>query len=122
MSKTKNYTLWVLQALLAALFIFSGVIKLISPIATLTAEIPLPGTLIQFIGVCEILGGLGLVLPGVFRIAKILTPIAAIGLIIIMIGAVVISIATVGVLTALMPLVVGILCFFVAKGRSKVSN
>lgn len=117
MSKTKNIILWVIQVLLAGLFIFSGVVKLTMPIEALTAQIPLPGLFIQCVSALEILGGLGLVLPGIFRMWKILTPLAAIGLLIIMIGAVVVTVLTMGILPALMPFVVGILCVVVAKGR-----
>ena len=119
MSKTKNIILWVIQVLLAGLFIFSGVAKLMMPIEALTSQIPLPGIFIQCISVLEILGGLGLFLPGIFKIYKILTPLAAIGLLIIMIGAVVVTVATMGISSAILPFVVGILCVFVAKERFK---
>ncbi len=113
----KIWALWIIQSLLAALFIFSGVIKLISPIAALIKEFPLPVLFVRFIGVCEILGGLGLVLPGIFKKQLFLTPLAAIGLVIIMIGAVVVTVMTMGLVPAIMPLVVGILCVLVARGR-----
>jgi multisubunit Na+/H+ antiporter MnhG subunit len=74
---------------------------------------------LKFIGVCEVLGALGLVLPGLFRRQQYLTALAATGLTILMIGAVVITVMTMGVAASLTPLIVGILCAFVAYGRSK---
>jgi hypothetical protein len=80
-------------------------------------QVHLPGLFLKFIGVCEVLGALGLVLPGLLRIRPKLTPLAAIGLLIIMIGAVVVSIMGPGVGSAMPALVFGLLCAFVAYGR-----
>ncbi|HYU97665.1 MAG TPA: DoxX family protein, partial [Pyrinomonadaceae bacterium] len=77
---------------------------------------------IQFIGVCEVLGALGLVLPGLLRIRPQLTFFAAVGLLIIMIGAVVVTIAGPGVGAAIPPLVIGLLCAFVVYGRRTQSS
>jgi uncharacterized membrane protein YphA (DoxX/SURF4 family) len=117
-----NIVLWIIQILLALLFLFAGVTKLVLPIEVLTAmgspnQVQLPGLFIRFIGVCETLGALGLILPGVFRRRRDLTPLAAIGLVIIMIGAVVLTIIADGVAAGIGPLVVGLLCAFVAYGR-----
>src|SRR5882724_11857073 len=60
--------LWSVQVLLAALFIFSGVFKLITPIEELPMPYPLPAVFVRFIGSVEVLGALGLVLPGLLRI------------------------------------------------------
>jgi hypothetical protein len=76
---------------------------------------------LKFIGLCELLGGLGLVLPGLFHRQQYLTVLAAIGLLIIMIGAVVISVMGMGVAAGVLPLITGLLCAFVAYGRSKLS-
>jgi uncharacterized membrane protein YphA (DoxX/SURF4 family) len=120
-----NIALWIIQILLALLFLFAGGTKLVLPIEVLTSmgspnQIPLPGLLIRFIGVCEVLGALGLILPGLLRIRPGLTPLAAAGLVIIMIGATALSIAGDGVVAGVVPLIVGILCGFVAYGRSKL--
>jgi uncharacterized membrane protein YphA (DoxX/SURF4 family) len=114
-----NIALWIIQALLAALFIFAGGTKLIMPIEEMTKQmpIPLPGWFLRFTGVAELLGGLGLIFPWLFRIQPRLTPLAAAGLVIIMIGATVLTLMTGEIVVALMPLVVGILCAFVAYGR-----
>ena len=74
-----TYVLWIVQALLALLFLFTGGMKLVLPIEELTAEMPLPGLFVRFIGVAEVLGALGLVLPGLLRIRPGLTPLAAAG-------------------------------------------
>ena len=114
-----NYVLWIVQGLLALLFLFAGGMKLVLPIEEMTrqAQVPLPGLFLRFIGVCEGLGAIGLVLPGLLRLWRGLTPLAAAGLAIIMLGATVITIAGGSAAAALSPLVVGILSVFVAYGR-----
>ena len=109
--------LWTVQVLLALLFLFAGSMKLIMPIAMLTALFPLPGLFMRFIGVAEVAGAFGLILPGLLRIRPGLTPLAACGLIIIMIGATVLTLGSTGVAAALMPLMVGLLCAFVVYSR-----
>ncbi|MDX6614111.1 MAG: hypothetical protein QOD75_3297 [Blastocatellia bacterium] len=121
-----NIALWIIQVLLALLFIFSGGMKLvISPEVMQKMgspnQIPLPGLLVQFVGVCELLGGLGLILPGLFRIKTGLTPLAALGLVLVMIGAVGLTIAGDGVKAAVVPFVVCLLAAFVAYGRWRLS-
>src|SRR6476619_4348911 len=117
-----NIVLWILQILLALLFLFSGGVKFVMPVAEMTKQmkIPLSGAFIHFIGVVEILGALGLVLPALLKIKPILTPLAAIGLTIIMIGAVAITIAGGDAAQSITPLIVGILCAFVAYGRLRL--
>ena len=116
-----TYALWIVQVLLALLFVFAGGMKLVLPIEEMTKQMPMPGGFLRFIGVAELLGGLGLILPGLLRIRPGLTPLAAAGLVIIMIGATVISFLVGGALMALLPLVVGILAAFVAYGRWRVA-
>ena len=117
-----NILLWIVQILLALLFLFSGGTKLVISYDELMKmgspnQVVLPALFIKFIGVVEVLGGLGLVLPGLLRIKKGLTPLAAIGLTIVMIGAVIITIAGDGIKLAILPLVALLLCVFVAYGR-----
>jgi uncharacterized membrane protein YphA (DoxX/SURF4 family) len=112
-----KYALWSLQILLAALFIFAGASKFTQPIAELAAQSQLSVPFMQFIGVCELLGGLGLVLPGVLRIATVLTPLAATGLVLVMAGAVVTTARVQGAGPAAFPGIVGLLAAFVAYGR-----
>jgi uncharacterized membrane protein YphA (DoxX/SURF4 family) len=112
-----NMVLWIVQTLLALLFLFTGGMKLIMPIEEMTQQIPMPGLFLRFIGVCEVLGGLGLVLPWLLGIRPGLTSLAAAGLVIIMIGATATTIMTGQIAISLVPLAVGILCLFVAYGR-----
>jgi uncharacterized membrane protein YphA (DoxX/SURF4 family) len=118
-----NIALWIIQALLALLFLFSGGTKLVMPIEEMLKQMPvsLPGWFLRFIAVDEVLGGLGLILPWLLRIRPGLTPLAAAGLVIIMIGATLITLMAGEILMALFPLVVGILCAFVAYARWRVT-
>ncbi|HZI88024.1 MAG TPA: DoxX family protein [Pyrinomonadaceae bacterium] len=121
-----TYILWIIQALLAMTFLFAGGTKLVLPIEVLTSmgspnQIHLPGLFIRFIGVCEVLGALGLILPGVLRIRPNLTPLAAAGLVIIMIGATALTFAADGIGAAVPPTVIGILAAFVAYGRWRLA-
>lgn len=118
MTRKVNYALWAIQVLLALLFLMAGGMKLILPIAELTKQISLPGPFVRFIGVAEVLGAAGLILPGLLRIRQGLTPLAAGGLVAIMIGATGIMFAHGGAAQALMPAVVGILAGWVAYGRA----
>ena len=112
-----NVVLWVIQTLLALLFLFSGGVKLAMPIEPMAKQAGLPGTFLRFIAVMEVLGAIGLILPGILRIRTFLTPLAAAGLVIIMIGATVIMFRVNGAVQALTPAIVGVLAAFVAYGR-----
>ncbi len=118
-----TYALWIVQALLALLFLFAGGIKLVLPLEQLTGPmpVPLPGLFLRFIGVAEVLGAIALILPGLPGIRPGLTPLAAAGLVIIMIGATAVTLAGGDVTGALIPLVVGFLAAFVAYGRSRLA-
>ena len=114
-----NAALWVIQGLLAALFLFAGGFKLALPLAALAKVSPLPAAFLKFIGVCEVTGAVALILPGLLRIRTGLTPLAAAGLAIIMIGATVVTVATQGAAPAALPFCVGILAATVALGRRR---
>lgn len=112
-----NIILWIVQILLALLFLFAGVSKFLMPADEIAKNMPqsLSIGFIYFIGVCEILGAIGLVVPWLTKIKPRLTPLAASLLVIIMIGAVVISPLD---RTVLIPAIVGLLLIFVTFGRS----
>jgi len=118
-----TYALWTLQVLMALLFMFAGGVKLVTPLEEMMAQmtVPLPGWFLQFIGVAEVLGALGLVLPGLLRIRPGLTPLAAAGLTVIMIGAVGYTLASGDLVPALISLVVGLCAAFVAYGRWRLA-
>ena len=90
-------------------------------IEEMTRQIQMPAAFLWFIGVAEICGGLGLILPSLLRIRPGLTPLAAAGLVIIMIGATIVSLMIGPVSLAAMPFVVGLLAAFVAYGRWKLA-
>jgi hypothetical protein len=112
-----NKVLWVIQGLLSLVFLFAGATKLVLPIEAMQGPVALPGLFLRFIGVAEVSGGLGLILPGLLRIRPGLTPLAAAGLVIIMTGATVITLTGMGVVPALIPLTVGLLAGSIAYGR-----
>ena len=113
----KSGILWGVQGLLAALFLFAGGMKLVMPIEMMKGPVELPGLLLRFIGVVEVLGAIGLILPELLKIKRILTPLAAAGLVIIMTGATVITLIGGDVAPAVVPFVVGVLAATVAYGR-----
>jgi uncharacterized membrane protein YphA (DoxX/SURF4 family) len=107
--------------LLALLFLFAGGTKLVLPPDVLTSmgspnPVPRPGQFVRFVGVAEVLGALGLILPGLLRIKPWLTPLAAAGLVVVMIGAAALTMAADGFAAGVVPLVVGLLAAFVAYG------
>jgi len=116
-----TYALWIVQILLAVLFAFAGGMKLVLPLDKLAGPVNLPGALIRFIGVVEVLGALGLILPAALRIKPWLTPLAAAGLVSVMIGAVVITLIGGDPFAAGISLVVGLLAAFVAYGRWRIA-
>ena len=113
----RNITLWVIQGILAALFLFAGSMKLILPIEAMAGPVSLPGWFLRFIGVAEVTGAIGLILPWLTRIQPRLTPVAASGLVIIMSGATVITVLGGPAATAAVPFVVGLLAATVAFSR-----
>ena len=112
-----NKVLWVVQGLLAALFLFAGGAKLVLPAEAMKGPIELPVAFLRFIGAAEVLGAIGLIIPWLTRIRPVLTPLAAAGLVIIMIGATVLTGVGMGVAQAAFPGIVGSLALVVANGR-----
>jgi hypothetical protein len=122
--KALHITLWIVQVLLAFLFIWAGGMKLVLPLEQLAGppgSVVLPGWFVRFIGVAELLGGLGLLLPSLLRIRPGLTPLAAAGLVIIMIGAVGVTLAGGVNPLVMVPAVTGLLAAFVAYGRWRLA-
>lgn len=114
--------LWVAQVLLALGMASAGIIKLISADDVLTMYYPIfPALFIRFIGVCEILGAIGVVVPAALRIRPELTPLAAAGLAIIMGGAVISTIVMGAASMIATPLALFLLALFVAYGRWKLA-
>lgn len=112
-----NKVLWTLQWLLAALFLFTGVMKLVMPLDDVVRQTGLSASFLHFVAVAEIAGALGLVLPGLLHIGEFLTTLAAFGLVAIMGGATSISLKTGAPATAILPMVTGLLLIFVIWKR-----
>ncbi len=123
-SKITTSLLWIIQVGLALLFLSSGSRKLIGPIGVVKhpMSVALPGLFMQFIGIAEVAGALGLILPGLLRLWRGLTPLAACGLLIIMIGATIVILLGGNIASALLPCLVGLLCVAVAFGRRSWSS
>lgn len=120
-AKALNITLWVAQVLLAGMFIMAGFSKTSQPIAQLSQMMPwtgqVPVNLVRFIGVSELLGGLGLILPALLRIKPILTAWAALGLATVMLLAAIFH-ASRGEYAAIgMNLILALTALFIAWGR-----
>lgn len=113
--------LWIVQALLALAFVLAGSMKLFQPITTLSKSITwagqLPAWQVRGIGLAELLGGLGLILPGVTHIAPWLTPLAALGLVITMFAAVIFHLVRRETSRSAPSLILGLLTFVVLYGR-----
>lgn len=121
-SKALHIALWVVQGLLAAAFGMAGFMKITQPIY----ELALMGMtfvnqfdvgIVRFIGVAEVLGAIGLILPAALRIKPMLTPLAAVGIAAIM------ALATSYHISQNEPFIATIVLFalavFVAWGRYK---
>jgi hypothetical protein len=117
-----NWALWIAQALLALLFLMSGLSKLFAPGEALGEQFaPLPGVFMRFIDAIEVLGAVGLILPALLRILPGLTPLAAAGLLVNLVAATVFSLIYVDPSMVLAPLIAAGLCAFVAYGRWRVT-
>ena len=117
-----NRALWILQVLLGLFFILaSGAPKLFLDLSDIPMPIPLPAWFVTFIGVAEVAGGLGLILPGLTKIRTGLTPLAAAGLVLVTIGATIYQLAAGESGNAVFAAVMGLLCAFVAYGRWKLA-
>ncbi len=124
MTETKrtnaNRLLWTLQSLMALLFLFAGTMKFVLPPEKMQGPIALPLWFLHFIGIAEITGAVGLIVPGLAHVRTGLTPLAALGLLVIMIGATVLTVATMGALPALLPFVVGAIVLTIGWARWRV--
>ena len=122
-SKALHITLWIAQVFLAGMFIMSGFMKISQPIEQLSQMLPwasqIPSGLVRFIGVSEVLGGLGLILPALLRIKPHLTAWAALGLATVMLFAAIFH-ASRGEFSAIgMNVILSLVALFIAWGRTK---
>ena len=120
-TRAVNRLLWTAQVLAALIFLFAGSMKFIMSAAQMQqGPIVFPMWFLHFIGVCECLGALGLILPAVTRIRPSLAPLAAAGLTIIMIGATTVTVMSMSVAAAIFPAVVGLITAYIAYGRTRL--
>ena len=118
-----NIALWVVAGLLALVFAGAGFAKLSTPKEKLEANPNMAWSkdvsagLVKFIGAAEVAGALGLILPQAFGIAEVLTPLAAVGLVLIMLGAIVTHARRKESQAIVFNVVLGALAAFVAAGR-----
>ena len=114
--------LWIAQALLALAFLAAGAMKLTQPLATLATSMAwtadVPGALVRLIGLAEVLGALGLVLPAATRIRPRLTPLAAAALALVMVLAAILHLARGEAMMLPVNLILLALLAFVAWGRT----
>jgi uncharacterized membrane protein YphA (DoxX/SURF4 family) len=122
-SKALNVGLWLAQALLALGFGMGGFFKLTFPIEELTKQMVWPGAvppgLVRFIGASELAGAIGVILPALTRIRPVLTPLAAIGLLVIMLLAAIFHVTRNELGALPTNIVLGGLAGFIAWGRLK---
>jgi uncharacterized membrane protein YphA (DoxX/SURF4 family) len=116
-----NLVLWILQMLAALVFLASGVPKATLPIPQLARRVEwagqIPPWLVRFIGVAEVLGAIGLILPAATGIAPWLTIAAAIGLVVAMLSAFVFHVRRAEFARLAPPVVLLLLAFVIAYGR-----
>jgi hypothetical protein len=116
--------LWVAQVLLALVFGMAGAMKTFTPIAELSEKLPwvaeLPG-LARFIGISELLGAVGLILPAATRMLPVLTPIAALCFVLVMVLAAGFHLLRGEPQALPVNVVLGALAAFVAWGRLRKS-
>lgn len=119
--KGLHIALWIAQALLGFVFIFNGITKTFPPIEQVATMAPwatqVPTGLVRFIGLSELLGGLGLILPALLRIKPVLTPWAATGLATVMVLALLFHISRGEYTMIAMNGVLTLIAAFIACGR-----
>ena len=124
-SRPLHIALWVVQSLLFVAFGMAGLMKLFTPIDELALKLPwaaaVPAALVRFIGLSEVAGALGLVLPQAFRVRPQLTPLAALGLVTVMVLAAGFHLHRLEYGAIAFNLVLGALAAFVGWGRARRS-
>lgn len=125
MKKTMHILLWIAQILLSVSLIWAAYLKLFQPIAQLETMWAWTGEVspffVRFTGIIDLLGGLGVILPALFRFKPILVPIAALGIVFLMISASVFHICRGEASQIGFNVVFGMIAGFVAYGRLRIA-
>ncbi|WET50791.1 DoxX family protein [Chryseobacterium indologenes] len=125
-NKALNIALWVVQVFVGLGFLIAGVMKTTQPIEELGKSLPwvtqVSAGLVRFVGISELLGGLGVLLPSILRIKPNLTPLAALGLVVIMVLAFIFHVVKAEYSVLMIPLIMGALAYFIYWGRTKKSK
>jgi len=116
-----NIALWIVQALLALVFVAAGFRKATQPIDTLAVSMKwakdFSSWMVRAIGALEILGGIGVILPAATGILPWLTPVAAIGLVLTMVGAMILHMRRGEVSHIGLNVILLLLALFIVFGR-----
>ncbi|WP_369372190.1 DoxX family protein [Promicromonospora sp. Populi] len=85
---------WIIAGLLALAYLFAGGMKILSPQAKLTESGmawagDFPGPVVKLIGLLEVLGAIGLIVPPLVQVAPVLAPLAGVGLALVQVGAII---------------------------------
>jgi uncharacterized membrane protein YphA (DoxX/SURF4 family) len=124
-NKKLNITLWVIQVVLAAMYLMAGYQKTFGDLAVVVKTIfwvaYTPAPLVRFIGTCELLGAVGLILPAALKIRPQLTTLSAAGLSLIMLLANILHIYRGEYYVLPMTLLLLAMAAFVAYGRWKLA-
>lgn len=122
-SKALNISLWVVQSLLSIMFIMAGTMNTVQPIEKLAPMMPwvthVSPLLVRFVGISQLLGGIGLLLPSILRIKPQLTAWAAIGIVALLTCAVIFHISIGEINMIGVPIAFGLISAFIAWGRMK---
>ncbi len=122
-SKVLNISLWVAQVLVAATLLWAAYVKLAEPVSTVAAMWPWAGEVspvfLKFTGLVDLAGGLGLILPALLNIKPKLTPIAAVGVVVLMVCASVFHVVRGEASSIGFNIVFGLIAAFIAWGRFK---
>ena len=120
-SRAMGISLWITQGLLCVAFGMAGYMKLLTPMDELGKVMPwtldVPFLLVRFIGLCEIAGAIGILLPAITRIRPELTPQAGMGLATLTVLAILFHVSRGEFQMVVPPLILGALAYFVAWGR-----
>lgn len=116
-----NVALWIVAGLLAAVFALAGFVKVAQPKDKLAQSMgwveDVSSSTVKLVGIVELAGALGLILPAATGIATVLTPLAATGLAITMVAAAVIHVRRGENSTIVVNVVLFVLAAFVAVMR-----